>query len=112
MEEEAFIRLKSIVVWISLGNNNTRFFHYFASNKKNLNSIWELVDENGNLVKGQDQLQNLAKNCFDRIFKRGGQTSLEAQLKTIKYYLAFFVEEDKILMENQLTLKEVQEALK
>ena len=69
------------------------------------------MDENCNLAKGQDQLKNLEKNYFGWNFRKDGQSSLKAQLKTISLFLAFFDEENKDYVENQVTLKEVQEAL-
>ena len=77
-----------------------------------MNSIWELMDENGNLAKGQDQLKNLAQKHFGRIFKIDDQSSLEAQLKTIILFPTFFDDEDKDYVGKQVNLKEVDEALK
>ena len=53
-QEENDSRLKIRALWITLKDNNTRLFHSYASHRRNIDSIWELTDENGNDVKGQN----------------------------------------------------------
>ena len=112
-QEEKYWRLKSIALWISiLGDENTSFFHSFASNRRNLKSIWDLIDENGNVVKTQYHLNLLARAHFENIVKKDGQSSLESQLKTVRLFPAFFNEADNLFVQDQVTLKEILEGLK
>ena len=43
-------RLKIQAIWIDQGDANTKIFHNFASARRNVNSIWELLDGDGNSV--------------------------------------------------------------
>jgi hypothetical protein len=45
--EEVEWKLKSRAIWLVEGDNNTNFFHKFASHKKNYNTILELVGSDG-----------------------------------------------------------------
>ena len=69
-QDEKDWRLKSRATWINLRDNNTRFFHSFASYRRNMNLIWELTDDNGSIVKGQEELQRLEKSHFEKILKK------------------------------------------
>ena len=43
-EEQAW-RLKNIAVWIVKGDNNTKFFHRFASHRRNVNTIAKIWND-------------------------------------------------------------------
>ena len=43
-------RLKSRFVWVEAGDGNTIFFHKHASHRKEVNTIWVIVDQEGVLV--------------------------------------------------------------
>ena len=43
-----------------------------------MNSIWELIDEDGNLANGQGELKILEKQYFVGIFKDDGHCFLES----------------------------------
>ena len=76
-------RLQSRMIWASLGDANTKFFHSVASARKNQNAIWGLEDEEGILVEHDQGLKELGVRHFKQIFCDDNQTSIEAQLKVI-----------------------------
>jgi hypothetical protein len=41
-EREAKWHMKRNIVWLDLGNENTKFFHFFSNHQKNVNTILEL----------------------------------------------------------------------
>jgi hypothetical protein len=57
-KDEATWRLKSRVVWLSEGENNTTFFHKYANYQKNLNTIWEVANQMGFMVKSFKEKSN------------------------------------------------------
>jgi hypothetical protein len=40
-------RMKSRVMWLELDEENMNFFHQFPDHQKNVNTIWELFDDEG-----------------------------------------------------------------
>ena len=51
-DQEKEARQKSRVLWLLCGDDNTPFFHKYATHRKNINSIWKIKDDSGNLVEG------------------------------------------------------------
>jgi len=41
-KEEQEWRLKSRVLWLEVGDNNTKYFHQFVNFRRDLNTIWEI----------------------------------------------------------------------
>ena len=54
-------RLQSRVTWAKSGDANTKFFHAYASAKRNSNVIWSLKNINDNLVSKDAALKKMGK---------------------------------------------------
>ena len=80
--------------------------------EKDLNSIWELCDGSGNVVKTQEDLQVLAKAHFSDQFKDPCQYKIDAQLKVISHLPIFFSPEESEVIGAPISLNEVKEVLK
>ena len=57
-KNEGKLRLKSIALWIEVGDNKSKFFHNYPSYRGNLNSIWEIFDGNGVNSSSQDKIKD------------------------------------------------------
>ena len=79
-------KLKSRINWIEHGDSNTKFFHSFASVRRNFNATWALQNEDGVLVDEEIQLKCLGGNHFSEIFKDEGKANIGDQLKVIKLF--------------------------
>lgn len=62
-QEEISWRLKSRATWAALGDGKNKFFHNYASDRRNRNAIWDIIDEARNVAKTQDELKK-ATECF------------------------------------------------
>ena len=54
---EKYWHLKSMVVWLEVGDCNTKFFHKFSNQRRITNYIWELKNENGYTINDQRTLK-------------------------------------------------------
>lgn len=46
-------QLKSRTKWALLGDLNTKYFHALASGRRNQNTIWSLLNEEGDIVEDE-----------------------------------------------------------
>jgi hypothetical protein len=109
-EEESW-RQKSRAIWIKSGDNNTKFFHRFASYRRNKKHLWDITDDDGRVHSGQDAIKNEVVSYFHSFFQDTGQPNLRAQLETISLYPKLVLEEEVSSLE-QCTLEELSEVLK
>ena len=65
----ASIRLKSIAIWMALGDANSNFFHQYTSARRNSNVVWDLIDHLGNTISNEDALMVEGILNFDRFFR-------------------------------------------
>jgi len=64
MDCEKAWRLRSRVTWLLEGDDNTKFYYKFANGRKNINTIWQLLDEHGHHANTFPQLATLANSHF------------------------------------------------
>jgi hypothetical protein len=57
LDEEERWRQKRRATWIKSGDNNTKFFHRFASYRRNKKYLWEITDDDGRLHTGQEDIK-------------------------------------------------------
>jgi hypothetical protein len=50
-EKEVAWQLKSRVIWLHCGDENTKFFQAYAKGRKMVNTIWDLKGDNGETVQ-------------------------------------------------------------
>ena len=100
------------MTWENMGDANTKFFHSVASARRNQNAISDLQDELGNLIENDKGIKALGVRYFSNIFKVVNQTNIVAQLKVIHLFPSFFLQEDLESFTCQISLEEVELALK
>lgn len=62
--EESFIRQRSRVKWLALGDQNTRFFHQKMCMRRVRNSILSLQDENGVIIEDSGAIKENILNYY------------------------------------------------
>ena len=65
-------KLKNRFDWINEGDANMKFFHSYASAKRNSKSIWGLQNQHGEMIEDIDQLKNLSVSHFSDLFSDDG----------------------------------------
>lgn len=69
LSEEEYWRQKSMLLWLSLGDKNTGFFHATAKNWKQANGFTVIEDVEGNMVFQEDQIGKVIVSYFHDLFK-------------------------------------------
>lgn len=67
-KEELFWEQRAQANWLKMGNQNTSYFHKFATQRKKRNTVQSLEDENGERVEGEEGLSKLATRYFKKLF--------------------------------------------
>ena len=105
-------RLKREVQWIKEGDANTRFFHSFASARRNTNAIWYLNDKVGRPVFEDFALKLLGKQHFSELFGDDKTSNIVDQLKVIRIFPNMTLEEDIDCFLKPISFQEVEAVLK
>lgn len=56
--EEAFLKQKSRIKWLSEGDQNTSFFHHYVYAKQSREKIFSLACLDGTIVKCEDEVSH------------------------------------------------------
>jgi len=73
VDKEALWRIKSRDIWLTCGDENTKFFHTYSKGRKMTNTIWGLQHGDGKVVNSFEGLVSLGIAHFRDLFKtRGG----------------------------------------
>lgn len=69
IRKEIFWKQRSKMHWLRHGDSNFTFFHRSATVRTKFNHIEMLLNEEGNVVHGQEDLCNIARTYFDKLFE-------------------------------------------
>ena len=88
-EREDLWRLKRRAIWLSSGDDNTKFFHAYAKGRKTHNSIWELQDGVGNRESNFEGLAHLVVSHFRKLFATQPGVSIAKIIKMVGFFARF-----------------------
>jgi hypothetical protein len=103
----AYWKQRGKIKWVTLGDENSRFFHYMASSQKRKNHVAALSFANGNSVNDHPEKANLLLQAYK---KRLGQTETTNPLPNLQDLT--YVNEDLSFLEAPFTHKEIDDVVK
>lgn len=110
--EEEIIRLKSRALWISAGDHNSIFFHNYVNMRRKINTIWEIIEQNGCGVSSQPDLERAARDHFEKLYTKLNNLNLRAQMEVLQCMPCFFTDDDNEHIGRPVALDEVAIVLK
>jgi hypothetical protein len=84
-ETEEQWRQRSRAIWLLSGDQNTKFFHNFASYRRNSKFVWELQDDEGQVHSGQENLKKVAYKHFKDFYKDPMGPSIREKVKVVAF---------------------------
>jgi hypothetical protein len=63
-----------------------KFFHRFASYRRNKKHLWEIKDDSGCVHSGQENIKETTQCFFKSFFQDTGQTSIIDQIELVRLY--------------------------
>jgi len=112
LEEEERWRQKNRAIWITIGDKNTKFFHRFASYRRNKNHIWEIEDDLGKVHSHLEDIKNVAINYYKSYYRASESNQIGEQVETARLFPGMVKEEDATALEKPCTKEEILEVLK
>jgi hypothetical protein len=109
--EEATWRLRSRAIWIEKGDKNTSFFHKYASQRRNHNTIWDLTDDDGNAAITDWELHSLAFNHFRTQYQASETENIDVQYDVLQLVMRFFNESKNQNLGKPVTLEELKDTI-
>ncbi|KAL9688236.1 hypothetical protein QQ045_032655 [Rhodiola kirilowii] len=73
--EEILWRQRSRITWLHDGDNNTKYFHAFASSRRKSNTISRLEDLNGQVETDTSKITNIITDHYCRLFQSSSSIS-------------------------------------
>jgi hypothetical protein len=110
--DEEHWRQKSRAIWLKSGDQNTKYFHKFASAKRNQKHIWEIWDELGQEHRGQEALKAEANRYFKNLFSKDSYISPVDQMELARLFPRYVNVEDSCLIDRPVTKQEIWDVLK
>ncbi|KAL8125864.1 hypothetical protein AgCh_013243 [Apium graveolens] len=81
--QEVYWKQRAKQFWLKEGDQNTRFFHSFASGKKKNNQIARLKDKHGIWVDSVQGVQEIVTDYFSEVFKSSGTGGYLSENETV-----------------------------
>lgn len=75
--EETMWHQRSRVLWLKDGDRNSAYFHQKASNRKRRNTIDQISDGQGNVVKKEEEIEKVIREYYTEMFtsEKGGDVN-------------------------------------
>lgn len=83
LQEEVWWAQRAKTQWLKYGDNNTKFFHFKASQRKKKNYIYSITDKNGREWNDDIHIHDIFTNYFADIFSTSHPTEVHNNLDVI-----------------------------
>lgn len=68
-KQEVYWKQRAKQFWLKEGDQNTRFFHNFASGRKKNNQLVRLKDKRGDWKEDREEIQHIVTEYFEDLFQ-------------------------------------------
>jgi hypothetical protein len=83
-EDDLYWKQRAKVDWMRSGDQNTKFFHASANQKKKNKYIYSISDEHGNLRETQEQVEDAFVHFFTQLFKAEAPSNMMQAVEAIQ----------------------------
>lgn len=111
LETEEQWHQRSRAIWLHSGDQNTKFFHNYASFRRNSKFLWELKDEEGQTHSGQENLKKSSFHHFKDFYKDRTGPPVRDQVKVVTLFKEMLNNLEAEALYRPFDLKELQKVL-
>jgi len=108
--EEKWI-LRSRAIWLSSEENNINFFQNFANYNRGRKHVWEINDDNENIIIEKGSIKEATINHFKYFYKAQDSINTVEQVKIMRFYLTMLKDEETIKLFQPVSMEELKQVL-
>eukprot|EP00253_Pinus_taeda_P019805 PITA_19805 len=105
-------RLRSRVIWLQEGDDNTKFYRKYENGRKAINTIWQLSNDQCLTVNTFPQLASLASSHYKKIYRAPTNVNLTEIIQVVQLFPRVVEQEDARELTMEVTLGELEASLK
>lgn len=105
--EEAYWKQRSRLLWLSLGDRNTEYFHAITKGRKRANAFTVLEDSDGNIVYKEEDIGKSIVKYFQELFSSTDTPNAETVIYALRPVIS---EEDNQSLISIPSAAEIREA--
>lgn len=106
-KKEVYWKQRAKIFWLQHGDQNTRFFHIFASARKKNNAFQRIKNMAGEWVETEEEIQDVVINYFKNIF----MSSCKKRKITDREIVKKVTEEENTELKSVISAEEVKSAV-
>ena len=110
-KEEKLLSIKSRAIWIKEGDNNSKLFHNYANNRRNLNTISTIKNMNRVMVSSFNEKAEAGEELFKNLFKEPIRCNIQEILEVINLFTRMIDEEMNILLKAEVSKEELEKVV-
>jgi hypothetical protein len=107
--EESTWRLKSRAIWIAKGDKNTKFFYKYSSQRRCQNTIWDITDDERNLISSEIEIKETDYKHFKDQYSAIDSEDTSIQINVLNEVPRFSNDVDNEEIGKFVTIEEVKE---
>jgi len=111
-DREESICLRSIAIWLKVGDDNTRFFHNYSKGRMVKNTIWNIPLPEGGVADSFNKLSHLGSSHFRNLYKQPPGSTIADIINIVGHFPRFVNEEEAEALYDPVTPGELEETLK
>jgi len=111
-EKEEHWRQRSKATWLQSGDNNTKFFHNYANFRRISKHIWEILDDSGKVIIGQENIKGEATNHFKDLYKEHVSSLPSEQVRIAALFKKMVTKDEARTLYVLIKLEELEKILK
>lgn len=83
-QQEVYWKQRAKQFWLREGDQNTKFFHKYATGRKHKNQLLKLQDSNGEWHENKEGIRNIIVEYFSDLFKSSGVSELLSEREEVQ----------------------------
>lgn len=109
LQEEIWWSQRAETRWLKYGDNNTKFFHFKANQRRKKNFIHSITDTNGKEWQEENHIHDIFTDYFHNIFSTSNLVDVQNSLEVVSNRVPQIMKED---LSADFTAEEVKVAMR